>query len=126
MNIRYHVELSESERGELGAVVGGGKHYARKIKPANILLADDSGLSDDDIGAAVAVGGWTVYRIKRRYVEVDLEAVLNEEPTGKRLSQAEQQRRSLNRRHRLFEPARRPRPLDAAAAGWRNGQAERL
>ena len=33
MNIRYHVELSEAERCELTALVGGGKHYARKIKP---------------------------------------------------------------------------------------------
>ena len=60
MNIRYHVELSEAERGELAALVGGGKHYARKIK-REILLAADSGLSDDDI-AALAVGGSTVYR----------------------------------------------------------------
>ena len=36
MNIRYHVELSEAERGELAALVGGGKHYARKIKRAQI------------------------------------------------------------------------------------------
>lgn len=41
MNIRYHVELSEAERGELAALVGGGKHYARKIKRAQILLAAD-------------------------------------------------------------------------------------
>ena len=80
MNIRYHVELSEAERGELAALVGGGKHYARKIKRAQILLAADSGLSDDDIAAAVAVGGSTVYRTKRRFVEVNLEAALNEEP----------------------------------------------
>ena len=53
MNIRYHVELSEAERGELAALVGGGKHHARKIKRAQILLAADSGLSDDDIAAAV-------------------------------------------------------------------------
>src|SRR5208337_5070714 len=48
MNIRYHVELSEAERCELTALVGGGKPYARKIKRAQILLAADSGLSDDD------------------------------------------------------------------------------
>jgi hypothetical protein len=53
MNIRYHVELSEAERYELTALVGGGKHYARKIKRAQILLAADGGLSDDDIAAAV-------------------------------------------------------------------------
>ena len=80
MNIRYHVELSEAERCELTALVGGGKHYARKIKRAQILLAADSGLSDDDIAAAVAVGGSTVYRTKRRFVEGNLEAALNEEP----------------------------------------------
>jgi hypothetical protein len=54
MNIRYHVELSEAERCELTALVGSGKHYARKIKRAQILLAADSGLSDEDIAAAVA------------------------------------------------------------------------
>ena len=80
MNIRYHVELSEAERCELTALVGSGKHYARKIKRAQILLAADSGLSDDDIAAAVAVGGSTVYRTKRRFVEGNLEAALNEEP----------------------------------------------
>jgi hypothetical protein len=37
MNIRYHVELSEAERCELTALVGSGKHYARKIKRAQIL-----------------------------------------------------------------------------------------
>jgi transposase len=81
MNIRYHVELSEAERCELAALVGSGKHYARKIKRAQILLAADSGLSDDDdIATAVAVGGSTVYRTKRRFVEGNLEAALNEEP----------------------------------------------
>src|ERR1700722_12323982 len=80
MNIRHPVELSEAERRELTALVGSGKHYARKIKRAQILLAADSGLSDDDIAAAVAVGGSTVYRTKRRFVEGNLEAALNEEP----------------------------------------------
>jgi len=80
MNIRYHVELSEAERCELTALVGSGRHCARKFKRAQILLAADSGLRDDDIAAAVAVGGSTVYRTKRRFVEGNLEAALNEEP----------------------------------------------
>src|SRR5882762_7729525 len=80
MNVRYHVELSEAERCELTALLGSGKPYARKIKRAQILLAADSGLSDEDIAAAVAVGGSTVYRTKRRFVKGNLEAALNEEP----------------------------------------------
>src|SRR5258708_15582568 len=80
MNIRDHVELSEAERCELTALLGSGKPYARKIKRAQILLAADSGLSDEEIAAAVAVGGSTVYRTKRRFVEGHLEAALNEEP----------------------------------------------
>ena len=39
MNIRYRVELSEAERGELRAMLRGGKHAARKLKRAQILLA---------------------------------------------------------------------------------------
>src|SRR5208337_4684705 len=45
---------------------------------------------------------------------------------SRRRSQADQQRRSPPHRHRLFEPARRSRPLDAGAAGWRDGQADQL
>ena len=80
MNIRYHVGLTETERRELAALTSGGKHSARKLKRAQILLAADAGLSDDEIAAAVAVGGSTVYRTKRRFVEGNLEAALSEEP----------------------------------------------
>ena len=66
--------------------MGSGKHYARKIKRAQILLAADSGLADDDIAAAVAVGGSTVYRTKRRFVEGNLEARLERGAAGRRRS----------------------------------------
>jgi transposase len=80
MNIRYHVELSEAERCELTALVSGGKHSARKLKRAQILLAAETGLSDEAIAAGVAIGGSTVYRTKRRFVEGGLNAALSEEP----------------------------------------------
>ena len=79
MNIRYHVELNEAERSELNSLISGGKHPARMVKRAQILLAVDAGLSDGEIAAAVAVGGSTVYRTKRRFVEGNLEAALSEE-----------------------------------------------
>ncbi len=43
MNVRYRVELSQAERDELTAMLGGGKHAARKLKRAQILLAVDGG-----------------------------------------------------------------------------------
>ncbi|MGH6827236.1 IS630 family transposase [Methyloceanibacter sp.] len=80
MNVRYRVELSQTERAQLSALLGGGKHAARKLKRAQILLAADAGVSDDEIAASIAVGGSTVYRTKRRFVEGNLEAALSEEP----------------------------------------------
>jgi len=78
MNIRYRVELSQSERDELTTLLSGGKLHARKLKRAQILLAADAGSSDDEIAAMVVVGGSTVYRTKRRFVEGNLELALSE------------------------------------------------
>src|SRR4051794_15240761 len=80
MNIRYRVELDEAERAQLTAMLGGGKHAARKLKRAQILLAADAGVGDEEIARVVTVGGSTVYRTKRRFVEGNLEAALSEEP----------------------------------------------
>lgn len=73
-------ELSQSECAELMHLISGGKQAARKLKRARILLAADAGVSDEDIAASVGVGGSTVYRTKRRFVEGNLERALSEEP----------------------------------------------
>src|ERR1700746_3391668 len=80
MNIRYRVTLTQCERNELGVLLSGGKHPARRLKRAQILLAADAGVSDEEIVASVGVGGSTVYRTKRRFVEGNLEGALSEEP----------------------------------------------
>ena len=80
MNIRYRVELSEAERDALTTLLSGGKHAARKLKRAQILLAADAGAGDEEIARTVGVGGSTVYRTKRRFVLGNLEAALSEEP----------------------------------------------
>jgi transposase len=80
MNVRYHVKLSRSERAELGFLLQGGTQAVRKLKRAQILLAADAGMSDDDITTSVGVGGSTVYRTRRRFVEGGLAAALSEEP----------------------------------------------
>ena len=80
MNIRYRVTLTQCERNELGVLLSGGKHPARRLKRAQILLAADAGVSDEDIVASIGVGGSTVYRTKRRFVEGNLDLALSEQP----------------------------------------------
>lgn len=75
MNVRYRVELSQSERDELVGLVSGGKLAVRRLKRMQILLA-----ADDDIAASVQTSGSTIYRTKKRFVEISLEAALSEEP----------------------------------------------
>src|SRR2546423_9793181 len=80
MNVRYRVELSQAERSELTAMLSKGKRAARKLKRAQILLAADAGSGDEEIARAVSVGGSTVYRTKRRFVEGNLDGALTEGP----------------------------------------------
>jgi transposase len=80
MNLRYRVELDQGERSDLTALLSGGRHAARKLRRAQILLAVDAGANDDEIARSVGVGGSTVYRTKRRFVLGGLEAALSEEP----------------------------------------------
>ena len=80
MNVRYRVTLTQYERNELRALLNGGKSPARKLKRARDLLAADAGVSDEDIALSVGVGGSSVYRTKRRFVEGNLERALSEEP----------------------------------------------
>src|SRR6202522_1539717 len=80
MNVRYRVELSQAERDELTTMLGGGKHAARKLKRAQVLLAADAGSRDEEIARTVRVSLSTVGRTKRRFVEGNLERALTEEP----------------------------------------------
>ena len=80
MNVRYRVELSESERLELQGMLSGGEQAVRRLKRAQILLASDSGQGEERIANALGVGVSTVYRTRRRFVEGNLEGALSEEP----------------------------------------------
>src|SRR3978361_726413 len=71
-------ERSGTHRAE--GLLGGGKHAARKLKRAQILLAADAGSCDAEIVRTVRVSLSTVGRTKRRFVEGNLERALSEEP----------------------------------------------
>ena len=80
MTIRYRVDLSEVERIELQTLLRGGRHAACTLKRAQILLAVDAGMPDETIAESLGVGGSTVYRTTRRFVEGNLDKALHEEP----------------------------------------------
>jgi len=80
MNVRYRVTLSLEEREALRELIARGCPKVRRVKRAQILLAADAGQSDESIALSVGVGTATVYRTKRRFVELGLEQALSEEP----------------------------------------------
>ena len=125
MNVRYRVELSQAEREELTAMLSGGRHAARKLKRAQILLAADIGSRDEEIARTVRVSASTVYRTKRRFVEGNLDRALSEEPRPGAERKLTGKEEALLVATRMCQAACRPEAGDAGAAGRRDGQAHR-
>ena len=78
---KYIVTLSDAERKQLTALIESGKHPARKLLKARILLKadtspDGAGWSDGEIAAALETSVDTVARTRQRLVEEGLEAAL--------------------------------------------------
>jgi hypothetical protein len=59
---------AKRSRDEPTGLLSGGKHSARKLKRAQILLAADTGAGGEAIATSIGVGGSTVHRTKRRFV----------------------------------------------------------
>ncbi len=78
MNIHYRISLTDEEREQLRELTRKGKHGARKVKRAQVLLAAEQGLSDNAIALACASSTSTIFRTKRRFVEEGLDAALSE------------------------------------------------
>lgn len=62
MNVRYRVDLSQTERDALFALANGAKQPERRLKRMQILLAADAGVSDEAIAVSVQTSGSTIYR----------------------------------------------------------------
>lgn len=85
MNISYRVELTCEEIAELNELTSKGKHNARKLKRAQILLlANHRQHTDAEICQLLNTSTSTVYRTKRGFVEEGLQSALEE---GKRRGQ---------------------------------------
>lgn len=76
----YIVDLTEEERTFLLKFIKSGKHSARKINRARILLLADEGKTDREIAEALHTNVPTVQRTRQRFVEGNLEYALNERP----------------------------------------------
>ena len=79
-NKKYLVTLTTEERQELTRLTSAGRLSARKMKRALILLRADEGWKDEAIATAVNTSRPTIERIRKRYVEGDLNRALNEDP----------------------------------------------
>jgi len=75
---RYVVDLKPEERTELLECIKSGKHSARKLNRARILLLADEGKSDREIAEVLHTGSATVQRTRKRFVEENLAGALNE------------------------------------------------
>ena len=76
MNKKYIVDLQQEERQDLNRIVHSGKHSARKIRWAHVLLKADDGWKDQKISEALDISLPTVQRIRQRFVEEGLEVAL--------------------------------------------------
>ena len=88
MAAKYVVRLTEGERQELAAFVRKGQKSAYKIKHANILLsvdADGRGWSDKQTALAYQCHMNTVANVRKRFVELGIEAALERKKQRKRL-----------------------------------------
>lgn len=114
MNVRYRVDLSQTERDALVALLNGGKQPERRLKRMQILLAADAGVSDEAAAVSVQTSGSTIYRTKTRFVEISREAALSKEPRGG--SKAERQGQGASGRPGLIGSTRGMRSVNLAAS----------
>ena len=81
----YHINLTEEERQELIRLTTTGRHAARKVLHARILLKADEGLKDEQIAQHLDVSVCTVERVRKRCTLDGITAALNpkKRPPGK-------------------------------------------
>ncbi len=79
---RYTVTLEEQEREELSRITRKGSHQSQKVVNALILLNCDEGpfnerrVRGEDIAEILRISARKVDRVKKRFVEEDMEAAL--------------------------------------------------
>ena len=76
-NKKYIVKLSPEERDYLQTMISSGKHSAKKILRARVLLKADGGWVDREIAEALEIHVITIERMRQEFVEEGFESFLN-------------------------------------------------
>jgi transposase len=77
---KYIVDLKEAELFQLRSLIKTGKHKARTITRANILLMASEGYSDSAIASSLRISVSTVERTREKFVVGGLEYALEDRP----------------------------------------------
>lgn len=86
--IHYTIKLTKGEVEELNSIINKGSHTSQTFRVAYILLNCDEGkfsskVTNEQISKVLKVGMRTIDRVKKRFVEEGLEAVLERRPTSR-------------------------------------------
>lgn len=86
--IRYTIKLTKTEVEELTAIISKGTHTSRTFRIAYILLNCDEGkysskATNEQISKVLKIGMRIIDRVKKRFIEEGLEAVLERRPTSR-------------------------------------------
>jgi transposase len=77
---KYSIHLSPKQCTELYAIMDRGKHLAKTIKRAAILLRSSEGHTDEEIALIVSTTIRTVQRIREKFCEGGIEKALYDAP----------------------------------------------
>jgi transposase len=86
--IHYTIKLTKVEVEELHSIINKGSHTSQTFRVAYILLNCDEGkfsskVTNEQISKVLKVGMRTIDRVKKRFVEEGLEAVLERRSTSR-------------------------------------------
>lgn len=85
---RYTIKLTKAEVEELHTIINKGSHTSQTFRTACVLLNCDEGkyadkVTNEQISKVLKVSMRTIDRVKKRFVEEGLEAVLERRPTSR-------------------------------------------
>ena len=84
---RVEIQIKDDERETLKAMCSSGVAPVRVLQRAQILLALDQGILDQQIAAVLQVERTRIWRVRQRYLEQQLKGALYDQPRSGRPSE---------------------------------------